>query len=247
MAKTDDIEVRILGAGIVPETVDARAALEVAAAYLDLLTRIADEKIGEPLAFQGLQVLPGSLRIVTKTLNPPVALEAAEFSAQLIQGGMRFGFNQTLERLQRAVREFPADVVIESRVDDHVRRIEMARRERPPAYEESTLRAKLIRIGGKRPTARFESPSEERPFTLELSTSLAQRLSTHLYRQVEITFRGKRDEDGCLVEGRLYEFEPVEQTEDPLGVVRDWVDESGNAAYWGEITDLEKDLRGEDD
>jgi uncharacterized membrane protein YgcG len=113
-----------------------------------------------------------------------------------------------------------------------------------PAESSLSLRASLVCVGGAKPAARFESHSEDRPFTLNLSIKFAQEIGRYLYRDLDIVARVHRDADGVIEYGQLQEFIPV-TNDDATANWRDWYRDY--ASEWDKAKDIEAALgRGGD-
>lgn len=109
--------------------------------------------------------------------------------------------------------------------------------------ETTSLRGRVLRVGGVRPTVRLRSRSEEGDFSLRLrDEAVARRLAQHLYSEVDFTARIHRDEDGSIESGDVEEFWPL-SNDDPVTAWKAWFSE--NAKPWNDVSDIESEiLRG---
>lgn len=85
---------------------------------------------------------------------------------------------------------------------------------RAPPRSSISLRAKLVRVGGVEPAARFEARAED-AFTLDVSEEAARALAQHLYREVDLVAVVDRSADGSIESGRLVQFEVLDADTDP--------------------------------
>lgn len=91
-----------------------------------------------------------------------------------------------------------------------------------PPFESVCLRAKLIRVGGARPAAIFESKSEPERFSLRVgSENDAIILARHLYSDLEIRATVSRNAADEIAGGTLEEWEPLDNDE-PIEAWREW-------------------------
>ena len=86
-----------------------------------------------------------------------------------------------------------------------------------------TLPARVVKVGGREPSVRFDSPLESEEFTLRASEDLARALGNQLYREVEISAQIERGRDGAIAGGEVLAFELVDAAcEDPWGPWEQW-------------------------
>ena len=81
--KQDELAIEFDGPDVTPGTLDARTALELAAAYLDLLQNIASDA-GQEIRFTGLHVKDKCAVITTETSAPSLTRSAATQAARYI-------------------------------------------------------------------------------------------------------------------------------------------------------------------
>ena len=106
------------------------------------------------------------------------------------------------------------------------------------------LRAALVHLDEGRTAGRFQSGSEDRPFTLAVDEDCIRSLAGYLDSELDIEAVVSRDEGGTIVDGTLIGFSPVIPG-DTGAVWRAW--HSSHASDWDEIEDVERELgRGQD-
>src|SRR6266496_3330827 len=82
--RQNELAIEFDGPSVSPENLDARAALELVTAYLDLLTAIATDA-GQEIRFTGLHVKDKCAAITTETSAPKLTRRAASAAAKIIQ------------------------------------------------------------------------------------------------------------------------------------------------------------------
>lgn len=104
----------------------------------------------------------------------------------------------------------------------------------------TSTRARLIRLGGAEPAARFQAKTEDGEFTLSLpDEAVAQGLGPHIYSILDIVMRVARNEDGEIESGELIEFHPVGSV-GATEAWREWF--KPHSPYWDTVDDIERDL-----
>jgi hypothetical protein len=243
--QADRLVVYVAGEGAAPETADARATLEVAAAYIDFLVRLAEEH-GEKLDLHGLKVIPGSIGIEVYSSTPKIVGDRITEAEDLLEGRElpSSGKIQTaLNRLERSVRALPEGWGASVAAGPTYRfPLYVVRHEEEGAdlWTTTTLRAQPLRVGGKAPRVQFQSPSESKPFTVGTNQETAREVAKYLYREVEVSIRFVRDEDGTIKDGWLEEFWPVDASADEIERWRAWFRDAG--AHWDDIEDVNAEL-----
>jgi hypothetical protein len=113
------------------------------------------------------------------------------------------------------------------------------------AEAQVSLRATPVHVGGQQLEVTFDSKSEERPFTLDVTTEQARQVECFLNSaEIEIVALVARDAGGLIESGSLVGFEPVADG-DATSAWRDWY--ARNASGWDSTTDVEAELgRGRD-
>jgi hypothetical protein len=235
----DQLVVKIDGTS--PSTVDAQAALRLATSYLDLVRSLADEE-GAPLQFTGIEILNRSVGFAFHASAPDVAREAATRAARYVSGeeqpprGAASATRSVKDALRHLTGQQSARVILGPWSRDLALGTVASDL---PAQSSLSVRAKLIRAGGTKPAARFESPSEERPFTLYLSIDLARKIGQFLYRELDIVAKVHRDGEGIIEYGELLEFIPVADDDATTGW-REWYRDY--SSEWDQVKDIEAEL-----
>ncbi|HXJ18930.1 MAG TPA: hypothetical protein VMT03_01755 [Polyangia bacterium] len=239
-SKTDDrLVVKIEGTS--PSTVDAQAALRLAAAYLDLVRSVADEE-GASLQFTGIQLLNESVGFAFHASAPDVAREAATRAARYVSGEDQppRGAASATKSVKDALRHLPRQQSARVILGPWARELAIGTVTSDlPAESSLSVRARLIRAGGTKPAARFESASEERPFTLSLSIDLARKIGQFLYREMDIVAKVHRDTERLIEYGELLEFIPIADDDATAGW-KDWYRDYSRE--WDQVKDIEAEL-----
>ncbi|MBL8956233.1 MAG: hypothetical protein JNK82_36005 [Myxococcaceae bacterium] len=229
---SDDLLVELDGADATPNAVDAKAVLELGAAYLDLLERVARAD-GRPISFKGIAVVDKCVAFKVQVSDPVAAQAAVTNSSRLVYGGAAVpqGLVSAVERLRKAIRERDdAGQQVTALVGrkKSVLRLADARTLLPPEAS-LTVRARVVQVGGEHPRAKFESGSEAASFALRLTEQLATELAAHLYKIVDIEAVARRDPEGNIVDGRLDRFHPV-VARDQFHRLTRWMTDASEAA-----------------
>lgn len=223
-----------------PETVESQSALELAAAYLEMLQRIAEDE-DRNLTFTGIEVRSGSCKLAFKPSDTKQAKMSVQRGVRLLTGGRATPprLRGAVGRVESALARAPGPPKAKVAVGKWTRQIMVRkpqRRSRPEA--QTTLRVQVERVGGAQPKLRVRSTSED-AFTLSVSKELARKVGPHLYKEVEVTALISRDEDGTIEGGELLSFAPVNEG-DALSAWQDWFQE--NASEWNTVEDIDKEL-----
>ncbi len=113
------------------------------------------------------------------------------------------------------------------------------------AESQVSLRVTPVSAGGDQPAVRFDSKSEERPFTVAVTKEQARDIGRFLYTEVDIVALVKCDEEGFIESGTLVSFEPVTDG-GSTSAWRSWY--AHHASAWDSIADVESELgRGRDE
>jgi hypothetical protein len=242
----DWILLEIDGADVRPENVDVRSALAVAHRYVDLISALADEDAAD-LVFTGLKVIDKCVAFAFQANEPDLARREAKRAYRCAIGAEPApkGAVMANRELREALRRFPTDQVVRVIAGNFRKDLRLTATEPSMSAEaQVSLRATPLRAGGQRPAVRFESKSEERPFTLDVTKDHARHVGRFLYTDIDIVALVKRDEDGLIEAGTLVSFEPVTD-DDATSAWRDWY--AHNASKWDAIVDVESELgRGRD-
>jgi hypothetical protein len=213
-----------------PETADPVQILALAASYLESLQVIAADA-GETLRVEGIELRPGSVELAFRVDKlAPVQAYARELARAMAATDPP----APIKRLKAAIARLPVNVHAEVQVGAWKSSVESATvSDQQPLRELTTLRAKLLRIGGIRRAVRLRT-SDDRDFSLEASEDQLRALGAQLYREVEIEAEVERDQHGNVEDGRLLSFAVVMEDQDPAGAWQTWFDE--NAGEWDEAS-----------
>ncbi len=237
----DWIALEIDGADVSPEQMDVRAALAVAHRYVDLVLALAEDEAAD-LAFTGLRVLDKCVSFAFKANEPDLARREAKRAIRCVTGEEQppKGAVVANRELRAALQALPPTQmarVIAGRFRKELKPASLPRAE--AARARIALRATPVRVGGARPAVRFESKSEERPFTLDVDRDRAPLVGRFLYSDVDIEALVARDDEGFIESGTLVEFVPV-TADDATTAWRDWY--ARHASEWDVIADVEGGL-----
>lgn len=226
------LALKLDGPSVGLDTVDAEAALRLASAYIGLLARVAEEQLSSDLRFESLHVKSGSLELVTRAVPAFIAPEADAIVAGYEAGAsIPRGMKGAWDDYNRSILELPPGYLARRFLAGEERQLlSPIQQGAEPSWGSLSVRARLLRVGGKSPTARFESDSEAAPFSLELSHEMAREISRHLYEELDLDATVQRDGRRMIVAGDLQEFIPVPDESDAFDAWRRWYRENG--CYW---------------
>jgi hypothetical protein len=236
-----------------PRDLDSRTALDLAAAYLDLIHKIGEDDEVE-LEFKGLEVRDKCVAIVVKTNRiEPTRRAATKAARYLADETPPRRIAPLVQRVRSDVKRLPPQQRVAIMIGKRFQKVLDIKPslQGPPLASVVTLRATPVRIGGSHPAVRFRSDSEERAFTLELAgdpgqaVDLARSLARFLYAELEIVAEVRRDEDGQIESGYLLEYHELSEG-DASEAWLAWYRE--NASDWEKVKDIERELgRGDRD
>lgn len=240
--KRSEITIEFDGPGVRPDSVDAHVALEVAAAFVDLIQHVAKTS-GHDLRLTGIEVRKKCAQLAVGTPAPQQAKAASLRAVLLVSGRESIPpmLGQRVERLMRATRSAPDTMKITVAQGKWKRRLAapVLREAEAAPEEETTLRAKIMRAGGDNPSVRLSSESEAEQFTFHVSEPEAQKLGRHLYEEIDVTARIQRDVDGRIVGGAILDWQPIEGGSS-VAAWREWHAE--HASEWDTVEDIEAEL-----
>lgn len=242
---SDGFMVEITGERASPFEVDTLAFLQFASSYIELVSLTAAEALDDEagLTFTGVQVLDKCVAVAARVSDPDVAQEAAAMAAPWVRGTSvpPRVLAPYVSRAQEARRRFPSFQEARVIVGPWSMPIEAAALQAVAdsrRASRTTLRARLLRVGGKEPRARFESRTEPRPFSLRVTPELARMLGPSLYQDVEIVVSVIRDADDAIVEGSLLEAVQV-KSGTPQEIIQAWRDfHKRVGSEWDEIDNI---------
>lgn len=139
-----------------------------------------------------------------------------------------------VRRLRSAVSRLPVHVHAEVHVGTWKSLVQTTLvRDDQPLRELTTLRAKLLRVGGIRRAVRLRT-GDDRDFSLEASEDELRQLGACLYREIEIEAEVERDDHGNILDGRLLSFAVVDDERSAADAWQQWFDD--NAGEWDETS-----------
>jgi hypothetical protein len=245
MAREEDLRLEIEGGGVEKKTVDAKKALELAAAYLDFLEKISaeeePEENPEPVRFYGLEVVDKCVEFISTPDNPIKALVAAEIAKALLadRGEAPRGLGESRDRLAHAVGGFGEQKIVASIGKNKFPLV------LPPAEEDkspfviTTFRATLN--GLWRGRARFSARREKKDFSVKIELFHVVELGHHMLRELDIKVKLTRDLDGNIESAKLLRFYPVSQ-EDPTEAWQAFYRQVGGDE-WDRVDNLEEEIK----
>jgi hypothetical protein len=246
-SESDALKLEIDGPGVHPQTVDPLLTIELGRAYLRFLARVAEEA-GLELDFKGLGIEDKCAALVFPTGNISVAERVATDAHRMLAG-----LQLVSHRVEASAEEFRAALRALPRGQTVAVLLRSARLPIPdqanarlhPLRSITKLRAMLIAVGGKQPTAKFTSKSEgTRPFTVQLADRpTAQKLGALLFKEMDVEVRVGRDPEGRIVTAELLDFRALTGA-DPLESWRAWFQAA--AGEWDSIDDIDTELGREE-
>lgn len=242
----DDLVIEVDGEGVHLHTLDAPSVLELAVAYLQLLSKLADER-GESIEFVGLMSAEKCGQLRTTPNDPELARLLVVDSSLLLGSHERpgYGLLGAVQRVRQARAALPTHYTAYVKVRGFERVItsEAVSRLDETPYATTSVRAELQRIGGSRPRAAFKSKAENRPFSIDVSKPQAERLAPYLYKTIDIVATVARDHEGNIETGRLIEFYAISD-EDPRVAWSEFMKERGPISL-DELVEIERGRRGD--
>lgn len=238
-----DLVLLVDGPGVRRASVDVPLFLELCASFFQLVQANAGEDAAS-LDLTGLQLIDREgAALAAGVSSPDLARASAEQALRQIAGEEApRGVTRLADRARNAVWRLPAGHTAKVVAGPWIRPIVAARsQDLGPLEALLAIRAVPLRVGGKKPAARFLSRLEGE-FTLETSPDQARALGAQLYKEVEIVAKIARDTDGAIERGVLQSFERVEP-QGPATAWRAWYQAIGGAA-WDQIEDLRTELKG---
>jgi hypothetical protein len=241
IVSTDEVKLELDGGGVEPSTVAARSLIDLASAFLEIIERVAAEEQIE-VTFRGLSVENKCVALVTRIDPPGAGQELSKEALKLITGEepTRRGLEGPVQRARTVVEHLPDGITANVIVGPWKALIVTTEPdlERYPV-ESTELRAIPIRVGGRRTSVRFGSESEDQEFTLDASADLCRRIGPHLYKEIDVYVRLRRNSEGTIEGGVVDEFFPVEARDNGESL-RAWFSES--APEWGDVNDVVREL-----
>jgi len=235
------------GPDLHPTTIDTRAALDLANAFVQLLEKAAEAK-GVALGLHGFQVIDKCHATMVRTQDPRAGAVVMEEVEILIIGGRVppvKGLAPAADALRSALRKFGPGHTFKLAVGDWERVVEP--RDSPEELmpqSVTTLRARLIRIGVSPPRARFESGAELEPFTLDVTREQALQWSRFLGQDVDIEVSIRRGVLDNIEDGYVIALHPMDENATPDSWL-EWL--TVNGRQWDDVEDHLTELGRNDD
>lgn len=245
----DVLTIELTGPNAEPQTIDSRAALELGAAYLQLIEALAKIQERGDLKHHGIWVENKcvELRFVPNDLAVAhaVAIEAHRCISGKFPPPKRT--QQHVLRVQKLVREQKQDGrLVKIKVSDWEGNLDTPPEKPPePPIAITSVRAELLEVGGdKNPHIKIASQSEAEPFRVSASREQCESLGRFLYKRMDFDVRLRRNAEGHISEGALIDFQTLSDAPSRASEMLSWIDRAGKD--WEEIQDPLKEL-GRDD
>lgn len=218
----DRLVIEIDGPGASPETADPGAVLELVSALVALIAGNAKESEVD-LTLAGLRITKKCIRVSVGVSAMSHATECAAQALRQVAGvsDVPRGLGGYVSRVREATFNLPRGQAANVIVGPWVRPVAVGAERPRPMDSMLSIRATPIRVGGNSPKARFTSPLESVPFTLDVSKGLARDIGKVLYQPLDIRALVQRDADRAITGGKLTSFR-VMDTGDPETLWRDW-------------------------
>jgi hypothetical protein len=240
-AMAERLLIEIDGLDVRPDNLDAAAALTIAAAYVRLVSEIAEDD-GVDLKFTKLEIVDKCVAFSLLPNEPDVALHSAKKAVSYVSGAEQpsKGTITSTRAVREALHRLPSGQTARVIAGPWKAALSLsAGAAIAPARETLAVRATPLRVGGTRPAVRFDSASEEKPFTLYVTREQARAVGPSLYRPCDIVAIVSRDDDGHVDHGELLEFIAVTD-DDATTAWRSWY--QNHAQEWDRIPDVEEEL-----
>jgi hypothetical protein len=238
-----DLVLSVDGPGVRRASVDVPLFLELCASFFQLVKANASED-AVSLDLTGIRLVDKhSAALAAGVSSAALARASAEQALRQIAGDdAPRGLARLADRARSAVSRLPEGHTAKVVAGPWVRPIVVSRSQDLGPFDAIlAIRAVPLRVGGKKPAARFQSRLEGE-FTLDTKADQARALGAHLYEEVEIVAKVARDPDGNIESGYLESFACV-APEGPATAWRAWYQAIGGAE-WDQIEDLRTELKG---
>ena len=242
-----EVDIRVEVDGVEPEQVDAQRFFDVASATLAALNHLSRTQRGEILTFKGVQVVNKCVAAVTRPSNPTLAMLLSEHVSALVHEDVhapREIFSQ-VRRLQNTVSSLRPNETLSIVSGD--RKVPIRVREQfkaQPGFGTTAFRGELIRVGGRRPKARFRELLTAEIIELGCKKATAVELAKNLYATFDIEAQVAWKDDGQIKDGQVLDFTRVDVETDPVAALDEWYTEIGRP--WADVVDPLAELRHED-
>lgn len=244
----DVVQVELDGPGVSPKNVDAVALLRVAESYLWLVSRLG-QLHNRPVTLTGIEVIDKCAAVQTWPTDMSRAVLFCQEATRVISGADEapHGAEQAAKDAREVLRSLPKTMTARVLAGKFASALVPPTEEplRDHGWEQTELRATLVRTGGKKPVAQFRSVDDGAFFTLDLpSEEKARELGQHLYKDVDVEALILRGVEGGIERGELLDLHVLTDSE-PASAWRTWFRE--NAAEWADVDDVLGELRRDDD
>lgn len=227
--------------GLSPANVDSVALLRLATAFLRLLLENA-MRAKKTLSLEGLAVVDKCAAIRVHADDIVVAkICAAASLRQIRDDDPPHGLQSLADEARAAARLLPGAYRAKVIVGNWSQTIPLPSASSPaPLDSLVAFRARVIRVGGKTPAARFASDFEE-DFSLRVSEEQAKELGALLYREIDLDAQVSRNSEGMIEAGRLRSYTPVDEG-GAAAAWRDWFKSVGGSE-WDQMDEIESELK----
>ncbi len=235
------------GADLHPHTVDPRVAADLLQVFFEMVARAATV-VGVSPALRGLQIVDKCLQVRSDALKPEAAMKVMDLVSGWANGTEPADTQVDSERARRfnaLARKLGQDVRAKVKVGEREWALSLTQQlpDLPPAVT-TTLRVRLTDLGADPARAKFVSESEEHPFSISVDLGMAEKLSKHFNRYLDLEFTYRRDRLGKIEDGKIIDFFPME-TDDGGEEWLGWLKENGG--HWGDVDDPLEELGRRDE
>jgi hypothetical protein len=251
----EGIDLDLTGEGVRPETVDATTSLGLAVALLEAVIAVGsyeDTSDEAPFYIAMTEMKAASVHLAFQpvaTHGGAQALAAFQHAAKRLPIYLR-GHERVprelvkpLDRLRSAARAMPPNIKAAARIlDETITFAELVTPDASLITSAETLRALVMRAGGKRPRVQLRTVGQK-PFTADISKELIASDDFHVYREAEVTGIFQRDPRAIgspIVSGEVTSVRFLEKV-DRVAAFDAWYEAAGRP--WQGVTDIEEELR----
>ncbi len=255
---TDELHLDLDGQNVLPATLDAHASLALAMALVEAMLAIGEyeEATDEPPFFLTLTEMRGesvhfAFKPVPNAEYGKRGLQAFRQAAKRLPVYLRSHesvpkrLSKPLERLRQATRSLPGHVVARAQLGGETLVLsEIVRSpEKPLITSAETLRAFILRAGGRKPRVQLRMKDQKGTFTADISRSLVEANDFHIYREADVTGVFDRDPAAIgspIVSGQITDIRLVSPL-DRVAAFDRWYATAGSP--WKGVSDIEDELR----
>ena len=232
----------IEGTDVHPHTVDPRVAADLIKTFFDLLGRAATVR-GVPLKLRGITIVDKCFQLGCDTYEPDFTIKAMEVVTGWVTGTEEPDSKKDrdlVRHLHTVITKFGDDAAAKISVGDWERSLDFTGSlpELPPQVT-TTLRVKVLDVGVSPSRVKFESGSEDDPFSLEVTTELAEELGHFVNKELDLVFKHRRNRQGRIEDGEILEYFPMEVDDTGEGWLK-WLTENGR--HWSGVEDPLEEL-----